>query len=166
MMIDLLCCVGVTLKQRNGLKKDELELQLYGFIEGYIPTLAPLELSDIKQINKLDLFYFYTSSDMKSSHPNPQRDGYNLEGSLTRISNHKITMIKCRQEIIAYTFRNYTRQRIRQLLSYPFNDNMSSYQENLSLCQRVLAVGFLTLVITRHTCGEIFGYAEFAFDFH
>ena len=103
---------------------------------------------------------------MKSSHPNPQRDGYNLEGSLTRISNHKITMIKCRQEIIAYTFRNYTRQRIRQLLSYPFNDNMSSYQENLSLCQRVLAVGFLTLVITRHTCGEIFGYTEFAFDFH
>ena len=98
---------------------------------------------------------------MKSSHPNPQRDGYNLEGSLTRISNHKITMIKCRQEIIAYTFRNYTRQRIRQLLSYPFNDNMSSYQENLSLCQRVLAVGFL-----RHTCGEIFGYTEFAFDFH
>ena len=103
---------------------------------------------------------------MKSSHPNPQRDGYNLEGSLTRISNHKITMIKCRQEIIAYTFRNYTRQRIRQLLSCPFNDNMSSYQENLSLCQRVLAVGFLTLVITSHTCGEIFGYTEFAFDFH
>ena len=48
MMTDLLCCVGVTLKQRNGLEKDELELQLYGFIEGYIPTLAPLELSDIK----------------------------------------------------------------------------------------------------------------------
>ena len=48
MMIDLLCCVGGTLKQRNGLEKDELELQLYGFIEGYIPTLAPLELSDIK----------------------------------------------------------------------------------------------------------------------
>ena len=65
---------------------------------------------------------------MKSSHPNPQRNGYNLEGSLTRIANHKITMIKYRQEIIAHTFRNYTRQRIRQLLSYPFNDNMSSYQ--------------------------------------
>ena len=58
MMIDLLCCVGVTLKQRNGLEKDELELQLYGFIEGYIPTLAPLELSDIKQINQLDLVYY------------------------------------------------------------------------------------------------------------
>ena len=103
---------------------------------------------------------------MKSSHPNPQRDGYNLEGFLTRIANHKITMIKYRQEIIAYTFRNYTRQHIRHLLSYPFNDNMSSYQENLSLCQRVLAVGFLTLVITSHTCGEIFGYTEFTFDFH
>ena len=48
MMIDLLCCVGVTLKQRNGLDKDELELQLYGLVGGYIPTLTPLELSDIK----------------------------------------------------------------------------------------------------------------------
>ena len=45
-------------------------------------------------------------------------------------------MIKYRQEIIAYTFRNYTRQHIRQLLSYPFNDNMSPYQENMLLCQR------------------------------
>ena len=70
---------------------------------------------------------------MKSSHPNPQRDGYNLEGSLTRISNHKITMIKCRQEIIAYTFRNYTRQRIRQLLSYPFNDNVFLSRKLVSL---------------------------------
>ena len=57
-------------------------------------------------------------------------------------------MIKYRQEIIAHTFRNYTPQQIRQLLSYPFNDNMSSYQENLFLCQRVLALGFLTWVIT------------------
>ena len=62
MMIDLRCCVGVTLKQRNGLKKDELELQLYGFIEGYIPTLAPLELSDIKidkQVRSLLLFILH-----------------------------------------------------------------------------------------------------------
>ena len=59
-------------------------------------------------------------------------------------------MLKYRQEIIVYTFRNYTRQRIRQLLSYPFNENMSSYQENMLLCQRVLAVGFLTWVITSH----------------
>ena len=44
----ILWCVGVTLKQRNGLDKDELELQLYGFVGGYIPTLAPLEFSDIK----------------------------------------------------------------------------------------------------------------------
>ena len=44
----LILCVGVTLKQRNGLDKDELELQLYGFVEGYISSLAPLELSDIK----------------------------------------------------------------------------------------------------------------------
>ena len=44
----LLLWVGVTLKQRNGLKKDELELQSYGFVEGYIPSFAPLELSDIK----------------------------------------------------------------------------------------------------------------------
>ena len=48
MMIDLLWCVGVTLKQRNGLDKDELELHLNGCIGGYISTLAPLELSDIK----------------------------------------------------------------------------------------------------------------------
>ena len=40
-------------------------------------------------------------------------------------------MIKYRQEIIAYTFRNYTRQHIRHLLSYLFNDNMSPYQENM-----------------------------------
>ena len=40
--------MGVTLKQRNGLEKDELELQLYGFVAGYISTLAPLDLSDIK----------------------------------------------------------------------------------------------------------------------
>ena len=86
--------------------------------------------------------------------------------SLTRIVKHKITMIKFRQEIIAYTFRNYTRQRIRQLLSHPFNVNMCSYQENMLLCQRVLAVGSLTWVITSHTCGEIFGRTEFAFDFH
>ena len=52
-------------------------------------------------------------------------------------------MIKYRQEITAYTFRNYTRERIRQLLSY---DNMSSYQENMLPCQLVLAVGFLTWV--------------------
>ena len=44
----LILCVGVTLKQRKGLDKDELELQLYGFVEGYISSLAPLELSDIK----------------------------------------------------------------------------------------------------------------------
>ena len=75
-------------------------------------------------------------------------------------------MVKYPQEIIAYTFRNYTRQHIQQLLSYPFNDNLSPYQENMFLCHRVLAVGFLTLVITRHTCGEIFGYTGFAFDFH
>ena len=50
MMIDLLCCVGVTLKQRNGLEKDELELQLYGLVGGYISTLEilRLELSYIK----------------------------------------------------------------------------------------------------------------------
>ena len=75
-------------------------------------------------------------------------------------------MVKYRQEIIAYTFRNYTRQRSRQLLSYLFNVNMSSYQENMLLCQRVFAVGFLTRVITSHTCCEIFGRTEFAFDFH
>ena len=75
-------------------------------------------------------------------------------------------MVKYRQEIIADTFRNYSRQHVRQFLSYPFNDNMSPYQENIFLCKRVLAVGFLTLVITSHTCGEIFGYIEFAFDFH
>ena len=161
--------MGVTTKQRNGLDKDELELQLYGFVGGYISSLAPLVLSDMKYIIHYLYFVRYSThwlSKMKSSHPNPQRDGYNLEGFLTRIANRKITMIKYRQEIIAYTFRNYTRQHIRQLLSYPFNDNMSVYQENLSLCQRVLAVGFLTLVITSHTCGEIFGYTEFAFDFH
>ena len=75
-------------------------------------------------------------------------------------------MIKYGQEIIAYILRNYTRQNIRQLLSYPFNNNMSPYQENMFLCKRALAVGFITLVITSHTCGEIFGYIEFAFDFH
>ena len=37
-------------------------------------------------------------------------------------------MVKYRQEIIAYTFRNYSRQHIRQFLSYPFNDNMSPLQ--------------------------------------
>ena len=36
------------MKQRNGLGKDELELQLNGCIEGYISTLAPLVLSDMK----------------------------------------------------------------------------------------------------------------------
>ena len=75
-------------------------------------------------------------------------------------------MVKYRQEIIAYTFRYYTRQHIRQLLSYPFNDNKSPYQENIFLLQRGLEVGFLTLVITSQTCGEIFGYTELAFDFH
>ena len=76
------------MKQRNGLDKDELELQLYGFVGGYISSLAPLELSDMKWINQLDLFYnlyfvrysTHWLSKMKSSHPNPQRDGYNLEG--------------------------------------------------------------------------------------
>ena len=90
MMIDLLWCVGVTLKQPNGLDKDELELQLNGCIGGYISTLAPLELSDIKQINQLDLFYYlyfvrhsnHWLEKMKSFHPNLRRDGYNLEGFL------------------------------------------------------------------------------------
>ena len=38
------------LKQRNGLEKDELELQLYEFVGGYVSTLDMwyLELSDIK----------------------------------------------------------------------------------------------------------------------
>ena len=80
--------MGVALEQRNGLEKDELALQLYGFVGGYIPSLAPLELSDIRQINQLDLLYYlyfvrysnYWLENMKSSHPNPQRDGYNLEG--------------------------------------------------------------------------------------
>ena len=73
-------------------------------------------------------------------------------------------MIKCRQEIAAYTFRKYTRH-IRQLLSHPSNDNKSSYQENMLLCQRVLVAGFLTWVITSHIC-EIFGCTEIALDFH
>ena len=98
---------------------------------------------------------------MKGFHPNLQRDGYNLAGLLWIV-----VIIKYRRQIIAYTFRNYTRQCIRQLLSYLFNDNKSSYQENMLLCKRVLAVGFLTWVITSHTSGEIFGYTEFAFDFH
>ena len=55
-------------------------------------------------------------------------------------------MIKYRQKIVVYTFTKNTRH-IRQLFSYPFNDNISSYQENLLLCQRVLAVGFLAWVI-------------------
>ena len=78
--------MGVTLKQGNGLDKDELELQLYGFVEGYIPTLAPLVLSDMKLINQLDFFHYlyfvrhynHWLEKMKSSRPNPQRDGYNL----------------------------------------------------------------------------------------
>ena len=73
-------------------------------------------------------------------------------------------MIKCRQEIAAYTFRKYTRH-IRQLLSHPSNDNKSSYHENMLLCQRVLVAGFLTWVITSHIC-EIFGCTEIALDFH
>ena len=76
------------MKQCNGLDKNELELQLNGCIEGYISLLAPLVLSDMKLINQLGLFsylYFVRYSNhwlskMKSSHPNPQQDGYNLEG--------------------------------------------------------------------------------------
>ena len=73
-------------------------------------------------------------------------------------------MIKYRLEIAAYTFRKYTRH-IRQLLSHPSNDNKSSYQENMLLCQRVLVAGFLTWVITSHIC-EIFGCTEIVLDFH
>ena len=54
----LLLWVGVTLKQRNGLKKDEFELQLCGFVEGYIPTFVPLELSDITKTNQLGICYY------------------------------------------------------------------------------------------------------------
>ena len=61
---------------------------------------------------------------MKGFHPNLHRDGYNLAGLLWIV-----VIIKYWRQIVEYTFRNYTRQRIRQLLSYPFNDNMSSYQE-------------------------------------
>ena len=73
-------------------------------------------------------------------------------------------MIKYRQEIATYTFRKYTRH-IRQLLSHPSNNNKSSYQENMLLCQRVLVAGFLTWVITSHVC-EIFGCTEIVLDFH
>ena len=76
-------------------------------------------------------------------------------------------MTKDRQEISAYTFRKDT-QHIRQLLLHPFwhpsrlifspnshtseparslrplNENMSLYQENMWVCQRVLAAGFVT----------------------
>ena len=77
----LLWCVGLTLKHCNGLDKDELEFQVYGFIGGYISTLALLKLSDIKQKNQLDLFnylYFVRHSNhwfskINGSHPNPQR---------------------------------------------------------------------------------------------
>ena len=44
-------------------------------------------------------------------------------------------MIKYRQETIACTLT----------LSYPFNDNMSSYQENMLLCQRVFGGRILNL---------------------
>ena len=82
--------MGVTLKRRDGLEKDELELQLYGFVGGYISTLAPLVLSDMKLINQLDFFHYlyfvrhynHWLEKMKSSRPNPQRDGYNLAGLL------------------------------------------------------------------------------------
>ena len=40
--------MGVALKHGNGLDKEELELQLYGFVGGYLSTSAPLELSDVK----------------------------------------------------------------------------------------------------------------------
>ena len=75
--------MGVTTKQRNGLDKDELELQLYGFVGGYISKLTPSVLSDMKYIIHYLYFVRYSThwlSKMKSSHPNPQRDGYNLEG--------------------------------------------------------------------------------------
>ena len=122
----LLLWVGVTLKQRNVLKKDELELQLYGFVGGYISTFFPLELSDSKETNQLGLFYYLYFvrhstqwlSNMKGFHPNPQRDGYNLAGL-----HWIVAMIKYRRQIVAYTFRKYTRYHIRQLFSNQFNDN-------------------------------------------
>ena len=98
--------------------------------------------------------------------PNPIRSGMDIvqRVSQTRIVKHKIAMIKYRQQIAAYTFTKYTRH-IRQLLSHPFNDNKSSYQENMLLCQRALVAGFLTWLITSHIC-EIFGCTEIALDFH
>ena len=55
---------------------------------------------------------------MKGFHPNPQRDGYNLAGL-----HWIVAMIKYRRQIVAYTFRKYTRYHIRQLFSNQFNDN-------------------------------------------
>ena len=55
---------------------------------------------------------------MKGFHPNPKRDGYNLAGLLWIEA-----MIKYRRQIVAYTFRKYTRHHIRHLLSNQFNDN-------------------------------------------
>ena len=83
--------------------------------------------------------------------PNPVHSGMDIiwRVSQTTIVKHKIAMIKYRQEMAAYTFRKYTRH-IRQLLSHLSNDNKSSYQENMLLCQRVLVAGFLTWVITSH----------------
>ena len=55
---------------------------------------------------------------MKAFHPNPQRDGYNLAGL-----HWIVAMIKYRRQIVAYTFRKYTRYHIRQLFSNQLNDN-------------------------------------------
>ena len=55
---------------------------------------------------------------MKGFHPNPQRDGYNLAGL-----HWIVAMIKYRRQIVAYTFRKYTRYHIRQLFSNQLNDN-------------------------------------------
>ena len=55
---------------------------------------------------------------MKGFHPNPQRDGYNLAGL-----HWIVAMIKYRRQIVAYTFRTYTRYHIRQLFSNQLSDN-------------------------------------------
>ena len=55
---------------------------------------------------------------MKGFHPNPQRDGYNLAGL-----HWIVAMIKYRRQIVAYTFRKYTRYHIRQLFSNQLSDN-------------------------------------------
>ena len=55
---------------------------------------------------------------MKGFHPNPQRDGYNLAGL-----HWIVAMIKYRRQIVAFTFRKYTRYHIRQLFSNQLSDN-------------------------------------------